>query len=324
MDIVRANPETHIPSITGPTLAAFRPIHESNRASIESHPKKTFQFGKTSRHKLDIYSPATTFPGIRADSKKVPILFWVYGGGFISGGRNLPAPDDLIYGNIGKYFADRGFLTVIADYQLAPTFQYPAPLQDIFDAIKWVVDHPEELKSGFTGSELEGDTDNIFLIGHSAGASHVSTMLLHPEVMRLPEAKAIRRRIRGAILCAGTYHFSVPDHGIEDLCAAFWGSMDAAHRGCAKGLLDTAPDEWVTGDEGLPPILFVEAEKDPQWLRTSRIDLVDALEKRGVEKIEVVIAKDHNHVSAPAGLGIGDGEQWAVDVIDWIKHRVQC
>ena len=53
---------------------------------------------------LDVYYPD---PSSVSDDR-VPVLFFVYGGGFTSGSRRIPSPFDLAYSNLGTFFAKRG------------------------------------------------------------------------------------------------------------------------------------------------------------------------------------------------------------------------
>ena len=36
------------------------------------------------------------------------MLVFAYGGGFTNGARRFPPPFDLVYGNVGAFFAKRG------------------------------------------------------------------------------------------------------------------------------------------------------------------------------------------------------------------------
>jgi acetyl esterase/lipase len=72
--------------------------------------------------------PGATAPG--------PGLLWIHGGGYIIGNA---AQDD----GLCKRFARLLGTTVAAvDYRLAPEHPYPAPLEDCYDALKWLVTLP--------------------------------------------------------------------------------------------------------------------------------------------------------------------------------------
>ena len=100
---------------------------------------------------LDVYHPQ------KLQTCKTPILFWIYGGGFVTGARVLDPPFDVVYTNIGGFFVQQGFITVIPDYRLAVEpwlAQYPKPVEDIRDAISWIVLHKEELTTPTPGHRL--------------------------------------------------------------------------------------------------------------------------------------------------------------------------
>ena len=60
----------------------------------------------TLKIQLDVYypDPAAVSPG-----KPVPVLFFIYGGGFVAGDRRQAPPFDLSYLNLGVFFAKRGY-----------------------------------------------------------------------------------------------------------------------------------------------------------------------------------------------------------------------
>ncbi|KAG7447080.1 uncharacterized protein BT62DRAFT_893820, partial [Guyanagaster necrorhizus] len=103
------------------------PILETERASIEKTARETHQYGPTDRHAFDAPNP----------QPDTPILVFLYGGGFNTGARTLPAPASIIYHNLGS-FTTRGFITVVPDYRLADSrVQFPGER----DAMQWVMDN---------------------------------------------------------------------------------------------------------------------------------------------------------------------------------------
>ncbi|KAF7318449.1 Esterase lipase thioesterase family protein [Mycena chlorophos] len=194
MDAVAQLKETDVGTILFPTVGIFAPLLESRRAEIKD-AVKTYKYGATDRHQLDVYLPSSQ------SGTKAPILFFLYGGGFVQGARQLPAPIDLAYGNLGTYFAKHGFVTVVADYQLAPSVTFPAPAEDLRDAVAWVVDNAAEVGSG----KVELDTEKVFVIGHSAGGVHLLTSLLHPPVLAGPAGDKYKKALKGAVALSPPY-----------------------------------------------------------------------------------------------------------------------
>ncbi len=102
-------------------------------------------------HLLDIYYPENT-------TEKLPVIVDIHGGGWLYG-----------YKEINKYYclklAERGFLVASINYRLARNFQFIDQIADAFSAFSWLF---ENLKN------YPADTDNVFLVGDSAGGQMVS------------------------------------------------------------------------------------------------------------------------------------------------------
>ncbi|KAF8063383.1 Alpha/Beta hydrolase protein [Lyophyllum atratum] len=298
---------TEISAVLGPTVAAFLPLLEEKRSEISEIPRKTFKYGSTDRHQLDVYYPLTP-----SASEKTQILVWVYGGGFVTGERQLSPPADLLYACVGAYFARRGFVVVIPDYRLVPDALFPGAAEDVRDAVLWVIKNPENLTTPTTPNP---DTKAIFLMGHSAGAVHSFTALVLPETA---ETTALRPSIAGAILCAGAHHFEGldADDGMHGIVNQLWGGPDGVKEKATMGLLRDASDATVAA---LPRVVLVVAEREPEWLLTAGDDFGEALRARTGKAPVKIVAQGHNHISGHAALGTGQGETWAEEVIAWIE-----
>lgn len=112
-------------------------------------------------HRLDIYAPADR----AANAPPLPVLMFIYGGGWHSGSRDH-------YGFAGRAFAARGFLTVVIDYRLVPEGRFPAMLQDSAAALAWV--HGNIARYG-------GNPSRLLVAGHSAGAYNSLMLALDPQ-----------------------------------------------------------------------------------------------------------------------------------------------
>ncbi|MCA9733604.1 MAG: alpha/beta hydrolase [Deferribacteres bacterium] len=96
---------------------------------------------------LDIYQPADmTAPR--------PAIVFIHGGSWNWGHRS----DYLVY---LIDFAKRGWVTATVSYRLRKQAQFPAAVEDVKCAIKWIKNH---------AAEYNIDPDNIALVGGSAGA----------------------------------------------------------------------------------------------------------------------------------------------------------
>lgn len=100
------------------------------------------------RHVLDIYTPSQ--PG----SQKLPVMFWVHGGGWQVG-------DKSDVGLKPKVLTERGFVFVSTNYRLLPDVTMDELMADVAKSLGWVHQHI---------AEYGGDPERLFVGGHSAGA----------------------------------------------------------------------------------------------------------------------------------------------------------
>ena len=126
---------------------------------------------------LNVWAPV-------ARSAKLPVMVWIYGGGFVNGGSS-PAVYD------GTQFASRGVVLVSFNYRLGRFgfFAHPAltkenpegPLgnyafMDQIAALNWVRKNI---------SRFGGDPGNVTIFGESAGGHSVLTLMTSPQARGL-------------------------------------------------------------------------------------------------------------------------------------------
>jgi len=83
-----------------------------------------------------------------------PVAILVHGGGWGGGDKAV------VHVPPTKPFTDAGFAWFSIDYRLAPKHRWPACIDDVRTAIRWVKEHAAEFK---------GDPNRIVLVGYSAG-----------------------------------------------------------------------------------------------------------------------------------------------------------
>ncbi|EGF91439.1 para-nitrobenzyl esterase [Asticcacaulis biprosthecium C19] len=134
---------------------------------------------------INVWRPA----GI-SSSAKLPVIFWIYGGGFVNGGSSPPVYD-------GSAFARKGVIMVSFNYRLGRFgfFGFPAlsaenkdggllgnyGYMDQVAALKWVQANI---------ASFGGDPSNVTIFGESAGGGSVHTLMTSAESRGL-FAKAI-------------------------------------------------------------------------------------------------------------------------------------
>jgi acetyl esterase/lipase len=186
-------------------------------------------YGAGARNKLNIWVPTGT-----KKTDRLPVLVFLYGGGWYSGARDH-------YGFAGRAFARQGFIVVIPDYRIVPDGHWPDFLHDSAAAVAWTDAHI---------ANYGGDPDRIALAGHSAGAYNAVMLALDPQWLRA--AGSDTSVIRGVAALAGPYDFAPFEKG---------GRADVA-------MGDIRPVERTQ------PIRFVRGDAPPLWLGHGTADTV--------------------------------------------------
>lgn len=99
--------------------------------------------------KLDIITPSDM-----SKDTKLPVIFWMHGGGFIAGDKQYKNP-------LLSKIAEQGYIVVNINYALAPDYKYPNQLHQIDQAIQFIKRNKHELPIDF---------DQVIFGGDSAGA----------------------------------------------------------------------------------------------------------------------------------------------------------
>ena len=111
--------------------------------------------------KLDLYLPGEPI------RRPIPVIVFLHGGGW-SGGTRTTGPD------FGRYFARDGFAMASIEYRLTPSITFPANVEDVRTAVRW-------LKANAAAHVL--DAERICLWGTSAGGHLAAVAGLAPRGM---------------------------------------------------------------------------------------------------------------------------------------------
>ncbi|MBB1593907.1 carboxylesterase family protein [Achromobacter sp. UMC46] len=247
-----------------------------------------------------------------ADAARRPVVVWLHGGAWQSGGGALDWYD-------GSHLAARGDLVVVGvNYRLAALGWLYVPgqtanvgLLDQEAAIDWVLDNIQD---------LGGDPERITVMGQSAGASSICAMLARrPRFSRaILQSAALGRGFRSAAQADAL--------GQAFLQAAGAGSLDAARSLPVAALLaaQQAPDvQDVLRAEGSSRSQFcpvLDGQVLPQ-------DIAPALQ-RAASRADVLVAYTRDEMAAfPGHAADAEGRQageqvfgaparqWAADAV---------
>lgn len=194
---------------------------------------RDIQYGEAGGEKLllDAHVPDGSGP--------FPVLLLVHGGGWSAGDKE---------GDLATVLAPAitNFTWFTINYRFAPQHRWPACLDDVQTAIRWVKKHATEYK---------GDPDRIALIGYSAGG-HL--------VCYAATEVAPGTRVQAAVGCAPPTDIlsDAERRGSMDK----WPSMkylldrDTLDGETKRIMREISPSEHVTSN--LPPFLLVQGSAD--------------------------------------------------------------
>lgn len=164
---------------------AFRSYNLGGFAINGLTPKKGYSirqnvaYGLKSRQRLDLYTAEA--------SQSKSLIVFVHGGAWSRG-------DKSTYKFVGEAFTRFGHDVAVINYHLAPNHIFPSYVDDLVVALNFL-----ELQK----QKLNISTDKIILMGHSAGAFNIASLIYHPKLFELKN----KLNIKALIGISGPYHF---------------------------------------------------------------------------------------------------------------------
>ena len=174
------------------------------------------------RCKLDVYHPV--------GASAAPTVVWFHGGGLTGGNRSVPSA-----------LKGQGITVVAADYRLSPKAKAPAYIEDAAAAVAWTFKNI---------ARYGGDTNRIFLSGHSAGGYLASLVTLDRRWLAVHSVDP--DRLAGLVPFSGQSitHFAI---------------REERGLGRTRPLIDDlAPVYHVRNDA--PPILLISGDRNHELL----------------------------------------------------------
>lgn len=253
------------------TKALYAPLHGPTPGP-GVHVERDIHYGPDARNRLDVFTAAPAGPAAK------PVLIFVHGGGFVAGDKQTPGTP--FHDNIGSWAAQHGLVGVNMTYRLAPQAVWPAGPEDVGAAVRWVRAHI---------AEHGGDPARITLMGHSAGATHVTTYVAQPAFQ-----DADGPGLSGLIASSGIYDVGAyPQNPNQD-----------SYFGMDKSLYaERSPLSGLT--RSTVPLLLLHAELDPPAFGQQVEALREALTRAG-RLPRVARLAGHNHLSGIYSIGTAD------------------
>lgn len=196
------------------------------------------------------------------------VLVFVHGGNWNSG-------DKKIYGFFGRNFAKKGITTVIVGYTLSPKADYNDMANQVAKAVEWTKENI---------SNYNGNPDQIFVTGHSAGGHLVALIATNPKYLK---DKSI---VKGVILndAAGldmkNYLEEYPPTTQDDYLKT-WSNNPATWK-------DASPIYFL--DKTSPPfMIYTGGTKTYESIQVSNERFIKELHKFQPEVQPIVLNKKH-------------------------------
>ena len=241
----------------------------------------------------DVYLPPTA----SAPAGPYPAVITVHGGAWKGG-------DKKDHARIAELLADRGYVVFCINYRLAPTYHFPAPVEDIQCAVVWVRTHAQEYGV---------NPDAITVLGTSAGAhlaalagltaSSAALSSVSPAPWDISCGSSTDSRVQAVISCFGpldlAYH-SRENTGTARVVATFLGTS------CQKApALCTAANPMTYISSAAPPMLLIHGTLDELVGYEASERFYHALLEAGGEVTLLPVEANHGFilaVSSPEGV----------------------
>ncbi len=228
-------------------------------------------YGPEAWRRLDVWRPRTPPAG------GSPAVLYVHGGGF----RILSKDTHWV---MALAYARAGYTVFNVDYRLAPRDPFPAAVDDVTEAYRWVVER---------GGSYGADLSRLTIAGESAGANLTLTLALcatveheHPLARRVFETGVVPRAIApmcGIYQVSDTARFArrkpslsrfISDR-IEEVERSYLGGSSARAGESVMDLAD--PLVWAerlasVASRPLPPLFTTVGTRDPLVDDTRRLE----------------------------------------------------
>jgi acetyl esterase/lipase len=240
-------------------------------AGIRYQPDIDYGAGGKEKLKLDLARPEKL-------ERAAPCIVVIHGGGWTGGNRTQHT--DLIF-----KLAQQGYVAATVQYRLSPKHVFPAQVEDVKCAVRYLRAHADEYK---LNPQLIG------AVGFSAGA-HLSMMLGTMEKEDGLEGEGGHADQSSRVQCVVAF-FGPTDLTRTDfpatsagLVAKFMGSTPEEDKGERKR---ASPLTYL--DQGDAPLLIFQGTKDRLVPHSQAVVMMEAMTKAGVPgRVELLVGADH-------------------------------
>lgn len=242
---------------------------------------------------LDVYAPAS--------GQNLPVMIWIHGGGWRHGDKSNVQLKP-------KAFNDHGFVFVSLNYPLDEKADYSRQAGDLARAVRWVHEHAKE---------FGGSPEQIFVMGHSAGAHLVALLATDQRYLAAEQLKL--SDLQGVILLDGA-GYDIPTQirlarlpRMKEMYLSVFGNDLTKQQ-------DASPLSHVAQGKHIPPflILYVSERRDSRLQSNA---LAERLVSAGTSA-KAIPAANKTHATINREIGAPDDAPTTA-VFDFLKQRLE-
>jgi acetyl esterase/lipase len=270
--LIAVAPTRSAPS-TRPALASI--ANPAAAQSIQFDPDVTYGHAGGQDLKLDLARPTDS-------ARALPCIVFVHGGGWAMGSKN-------VYDSAIRAAAAQGFVAATIEYRLAPDFRFPAQVEDVKCAVRFL---------RASTKRFDIDPDRIGAIGDSAGGYLVMMLAVtRPEDGFEGDggSPGVSSSVQAVVSLYGPTDFNAGDipELSKPIVQGFMGEQASSRDARAKA----SPISYVHAGE--PPMLLLQGTNDPLVPSTQASLMSAAMAKAAAPgRIELLINASHGFIGA--------------------------
>jgi acetyl esterase/lipase len=234
-----------------------------SQANAKSQLNIPYTSGADTLQQLDVFW--------NGSKKKNAVLVFFHGGGFLSGNK-------ADYREMASHLSTKEMTVVLVNYRLSPRVKYPSHEEDAAAAVAWVFHNIKDFC---------GDKNQIYLLGHSAGAHLASLLVFNQHFMSQTGTHA--SVIKGVITVSGVFEVKPQEGGATEkyLGMVFGDRPDIwAEASCKSHVRDI---------NKLPPFLVAWSAEESTLIVNESKNLVELLRTQNKElETYTFPGKEHN------------------------------
>lgn len=272
-------------------------IETPRKSTVTDDPKPEGVLVTEIKLLLDVYEPS-------GFSGKRPGLLLIHGGGWAFGDK----ADQAV---VAKQIAEKGYVVYSVNYRLAPKFHYPAQIDDVQRAVRWVRIH---------SADYSLDPDRLAAMGDSAGG-YLAAMLGTLETRDNSDTtlSGMSSRVQCVVDLYGPVDFTAPASSVKfsSLAAGLLEGFFGKKRDDAMELYrEGSPMMHI--DKKCVPFVIMHGDADPLVPLDQSQRFNDALIKAGIESSLIVMEKDGHgfHVAA-------NKEKMLKEALDFLNRHLK-